>query len=511
MSENSLDPTRRRENCFDDDAAGVRGKWPKFEGECGDDRRMSEDARLLVGGLFSVWRRRGNKTRDFQGLLEEAGYHIQVRNLSRWRRVFEDPRPPTTISVSVGRAAVLEPAETKVVVGHVLARNFANEIVSLETVRTYIRERLGKKVSPSTVSRLLHDSGFSSRTAQQRSAGFRADLGKMAEIMFSWLISQRAMGSFDVEKSLFGTMDFTYTSHRTTRAKTFSPIGGYVFLYFSKIPMHFHVSHISHRFQPKIAQSVPSYTNCIVTLLWADGQMRSKPMMFTHDQKFRGNGLTTRRRIEIHENFTTLLAEHHLTPDQVVYLESDRHYVAESPALIREYFSRFPVSDGAVIFSDKGNAFFSGQSPVLLSCGVSRTETFPPLVHQYLSPNDNHHHGSAKAKWRGKCEVHGWGKDDSVESCLSLLSFLTHVPPQEVIGYFTKNFCLDVPELTVEICMDRITNGHFFLTERNRYFKHCSQLYQLFEETGVVHEHPPRSRTITEIETTLDGTYWSKF
>jgi len=148
------------------------------EGECADDERLSEDARLLLGALFSAWRRRGEKTSDFQGLLKEAGYLIPVRNLSRWRRIAEDPRPPTIPHQSVGRAAVLQPAEIKVVVGHVLAQNLANEIVSLETVRTFVLERLGKKVSPSTVSRLLHDSGFSSRTAQQKSAGFRADLGK---------------------------------------------------------------------------------------------------------------------------------------------------------------------------------------------------------------------------------------------------------------------------------------------------------------------------------------------
>ena len=239
--------------------------------------------------------------------------------------------------------------------------------------------------------------------------------------------------------------------------------------------------------------------------------MRSKPVLFTYDPKFHGNDLKNKIRTAAHVKFTALLAKYHLTPDQVVYIEADRYYVAECPGLLRQYFTRFPIPDGATIFSDKENTFFSEQASVLMSCGVSRTETFPPLVHQYLSPNDNHHHGSTKAKWRAKMDDQGWGKGDTVESSLSLLSFLTHVPPQDIIWYFTKNFCLDVPDLTVEICMDLIANGHFSGTEKNLYFKHCSKLYQLFEETGVVHEHLPIPKTITELESTLDGTYWSKF
>jgi len=71
------------------------------ESECTDDERLSEDARRLLGRLFSAWRWRGEKTSDFQGLLKEAGYLIPVRNLSRWRGMAEDPRPPTIPRLSV--------------------------------------------------------------------------------------------------------------------------------------------------------------------------------------------------------------------------------------------------------------------------------------------------------------------------------------------------------------------------------------------------------------------------
>jgi len=233
--------------------------------------------------------------------------------------------------------------------------------------------------------------------------------------------------------------------------------------------------------------------------------------MFTHDSKFRVEGLTTRRRVEINANYKCLLDKYQLTPDQVAYIESDRCYVAESPALLREYFTRFPAPQGSVIISDGGKAFYSGGVSVLQSCGVSRNETLPPLVHQYLSPNDNHHHGAAKAKWRSKCASNGWGKDDSIESSLCLLSFLTHVPPEDICGYFTKNMCLDVDNLNAEICTERISDGNFSGILKNRFFKICSTVFKQFEETGEINDCLPVPKAINEIDCTLDGPYWSKF
>ena len=76
-----------------------------------DCQKMRAGSWEVVFGLETAW----GKTSDFQGLLKEAGYLIPVRNLSRWRGMAEDPRPPTIPHLSVGRAGILQPAEIKVV------------------------------------------------------------------------------------------------------------------------------------------------------------------------------------------------------------------------------------------------------------------------------------------------------------------------------------------------------------------------------------------------------------
>jgi len=72
----------------------------------------------------------------------------------------------------------------------------------------------------------MRECGFSSRTAKLRNSGFVPDLGKLGEISFWWLSEQRTKGTFQVVRSLLGSIDFTYTSHRTTKIKTYGPTGG---------------------------------------------------------------------------------------------------------------------------------------------------------------------------------------------------------------------------------------------------------------------------------------------
>ena len=255
--------------------------------------------------------------------------------------------------------------------------------------------------------------------------------------------------------------------------------------------------------QPKLAAGYPKYTDCIVTVLWADGVMRTPPVLFTYNPKFMKNNITTPRRKAIHTKYLDLLSQFALDDCQIVHLEGSRQYVPESSDLVQQYFTIFPIPPGSVIFSDQGNAFFKDRRPVLLDCGASLTFTYPPVVHQYLSPNDNHHHGSAKAKWRSKIAETGWGKDDSLETSLCLLSFLSHVDSDEISGYFTKNFFLGVSEATAENCVDHITKGHFSTTMKNQYFTHCRRAVEYFEETGIIGYTPPPPHMLREISGTL--------
>ena len=77
-----------------------------------------------------------------------------------------------------------------------------------------------------------------------------------------------------------------------------------------------------------------------------------------------------------------------------------RTYVSESAELLRRFFAKYEVEDGCVALSDNGNSLFPKGQSILLDLGFDLHVPYPAAVHQYLSPNDNHLHGTAKTQWR---------------------------------------------------------------------------------------------------------------
>ena len=110
--------------------------------------------------------------------------------------------------------------------------------------------------------------------------------------------------------------------------------------------------------QPKIDGGYPQYTNCIVTLYWADGVPRTPPIMFTSDPKFRKWDSETPIRLEKRLHRERLMDLFGVTPNQVVFMDTTRHYIAESPALLQECGARWKVRDGSLIFFRLWEQFF---------------------------------------------------------------------------------------------------------------------------------------------------------
>lgn len=95
----------------------------------------------------------------------------------------------------------------------------------------------------------------------------------------------------------------------------------------------------SHRTQPRINKIMPTYTNCIVTLVWADGVPRTPPIIFTHDPKMKIWARKTPRRQAAENDLYRALDEFKITLDQLVYLDGKKKYVAESSAILEKYLS----------------------------------------------------------------------------------------------------------------------------------------------------------------------------
>lgn len=170
-----------------------------------------------------------------------------------------------------------------------------------------------------------------------------------------------------------------------------------------------------------IRKTLSDFTSCIVTLIWADGINRTKPVLFTYDKRFRFSDIKTPRRKQLYQRLQSALVKNGLVPEQVILLEGTRKYVGESSCILRSFLETANILPESIIFHDQGHAFKEAGQSVIEKWTSARDYTYPPPVHQFISPNDCHLHGAAKAKWRSISAENGWGPDDAVESELCLL------------------------------------------------------------------------------------------
>ena len=81
--------------------------------------------------------------------------------------------------------------------------------------------------------------------------------------------------------------------------------------------------------------------------------MRSRPVLFTYDKRFRMTGTTTERRKAAFRKLQDALSRNGVLPEQVVVLEGNRKYVAESPTIVRAFLGMVDLPPGSVIFTDE--------------------------------------------------------------------------------------------------------------------------------------------------------------
>jgi hypothetical protein len=109
---------------------------------------------------------------------------------------------------------------------------------------------------------------------------------------------------------------------------------------------------------------------------------------------------------------------------RVIYIGADKNetciYASERSGFLQRFFALYQIPLNVVVFSDNGTSFFPGGESILKSLGFAKHVSYPAPVHQYLSPNDNRLHGTAKARWRDS----GVDFKDDVESSLLLLNYL---------------------------------------------------------------------------------------
>jgi hypothetical protein len=171
-----------------------------------------------------------------------------------------------------------------------------------------------------------------------------------------------------------------------------------------------------------------------------------KTLMFTYNPAFKPNGP---RWAEVLQWCTA----NKISPDQIYYTKSDRHYCKEQQSQVVAFQQRNRAAlEGAHILHDAGFAF-KMDGEYILAEQATRVVVLPPEQHGELSVLDNKVNAVAKALW----VAHRHNQDFAWDAFL-LLVYLERVGQDSITSFWTKNFLLDVPELTLKAVEERLSN-----------------------------------------------------
>ena len=235
----------------------------------------------------------------------------------------------------------------------------------------------------------------------------------------SWIKEIRSSGATN---KLMCPLDFTYTSHRTSKPTTLAGRGRKTSMYSSKT----------------------RYTNCIITGLVSDGRQLSS-ILYTYNPHFRTDRMPTKRRRALSVELSNIEKKYSVKDKRIVY---DGKLAKESRAFVREYdgmvgdfllyHKDMMKAQEATYLSDNGSAFRDANSSVIEQLGFGKHIFYPACVHQYMSPNDNTLHGAAKAKWRSMFTSF----DTDVECSVALMNCLESISKNNFREWWVNNLFL---------------------------------------------------------------------
>ena len=433
--------------------------------------------KLFAVRIFHVLQGPDFTQKKFRQVLAAAGYQVKESTFRTWIREFEATGCVGVPQKGSGAVSLLNSNQKAVMAGWVLTCNKTGTSVHLADYVTACLTIFEVEISEPTAARYLQQTGFSCHAVQLKATGFTLDQDVLERMLWDWVVKCRTDGFFAVPKSRIGSIDFTFTSHRKDQKTTFSP---------TKMG------------QPMSSDKIPIYTNCILTCVWRDGINRTPSVLFTFNPAFRTDRKETKIRSAGREKLQNALDTFGIAANRIVYVGAQkgesRKYVPEQPQLVRRFFGLYGVRKDTHLLSDRGHSFKENGESVLTKLGFKAHRTYPPPVHQYLSPNDNKLHGTAKAVWKEKCKAF----DDDVESCCMLLSLLDQHTTEHSKRWFEGNM-ITLQESQVGQLIRGCT------AETSRWYQQSLNLYGLSQGEDI-REHldqiPPNLRD------TLDGMYF---
>lgn len=382
--------------------------------------KLSVQTKTVLYQLYAQQHTSGVSQKSFLADLAAIGHPVPKRTFQQWGHNIKAQGSAESLAKAAGRPTSLDDKQLLILSGFIFLSNDKGEEVHLLDFVKKTKDVFDVDISSATASRYLEAWGFSSKVVQRKQGVLKQDRQVLAKMMWQWVQQHQIPATFARRRSLLCSVDFTYTGHRSDRRTSFAYAG---------------------ECQPATAQSIARFTNCILTCLWADGKNRTPCLLFTYNPQFRLDRPATPRRSDQKQYFLDKCTEHKVSSKRVIFLGKSkgetRTYVAETGDLVRKFFAKYGINEDVVVLSDNGNAFFDGQQSIIESLGFKQHLCYPAAVHQWLSPNDNRLHGSAKARWRSPAARVDFS--DDVDSCMTLMRFLDLETAKNSRSWFNTN------------------------------------------------------------------------
>ena len=222
---------------------------------------ISDDAKTMIARLYQVQHAQGKLRREFVADMGQAGYSFSESQLDRWVARINAGEAAVSATKTTGALAHLTREQRDIAAGWLLSQNLCGVYVHRSDYSIFCNEQFRQPLSKPTVSRYLEEDGFSYHTMQSKAKGFTVDVESLRRQLWDWVQAQRKEELFDIPRCLLASVDFTFTGHRTERISSFASLGGS---------------------QPMSSASISAYTNCIITVVWADGINRTPPIAVYH-------------------------------------------------------------------------------------------------------------------------------------------------------------------------------------------------------------------------------------
>lgn len=422
---------------------------------------LTTSQRELVARIIGPMEERGIRRSAFRDILSDAEIIVPKSSLDRWVRDHAATGRIFTAKKASGAAPLLDEEQCEIAAGWALSQSDSNQVVSLTSFSNFCASAFGVELGQTTAHDYLHALGFSSKVSQVKTSGFTLDVDALAKMMFEWKSERQCAGDL---KGLLASVDFTFTGHRTDRRVTYAPAGGA---------------------QPKSSTANSQFTNCIVTVVWSDGVNRTPPVLFSFNGNFRFDRIGRKTWAQERDKLVNALTRLGINAKRVIYIGADKNetciYASERSGFLQRFFALYQIPLNVVVFSDNGTSFFPGGEDILKSLGFAKHVSYPAPVHQYLSPNGNRLHGTAKARWRDS----GVDFKDDVESSLLLLNYLDAELNAHAATWFKRNI-LDLTTKTArELIRGRSGKGAQIDYDRLYAYQIFANLDATMEETGM--------------------------